>query len=57
MKEYQVVVIEIKTGETVKTLDCSTEKEAVKVDTGICYNLNHAEYSTDILHNGVSIYD
>ncbi len=47
----KVEIVEFKTGEVVKTIDCEGRslREVNKVDDGVNINLNHKEYFTRIV--------
>lgn len=45
---FIVKVIEKSTGIVEKVIGCKSEKEADRVEAGLLYNLNHAEYRTEI---------
>jgi len=44
----KVEVIEDATQEVVKSIECSSERDADRVAQGLMINLNHAEYSVRI---------
>lgn len=45
---WRVIIVERKTGKVVETIPCGSLYEAEKVERGICINLNHEGYNTDI---------
>jgi hypothetical protein len=46
---YHVEIVSYATGEVVKRLKASSERQAEKVDRGININLNHDEYYTRVV--------
>lgn len=45
---YRVEVVEDATGAVVKSIGCVTQRQAERVEGGLCINLNHERYSTRI---------
>lgn len=45
---WQVIIVNRKTGETVETIPCSSQRNAERVEEGVQINLNHEMYCTDI---------
>lgn len=46
--KYFVEVINKKTGEVEKSIECKSEREADRVDTGLSINLDHKEFRIEI---------
>ncbi len=47
--KYIVRVIFDETGEIVKQFPCDSENKAEKIESGLQINLNHEQYSTEII--------
>jgi len=47
--KYYVEVVRYEDGNVVKRIECSSERNADKVDRGVNINLNHDEYYTRII--------
>jgi len=46
----KVVIKSYETDEIVKEINCSSERQAEKVDDGININLDHEKYYTEIIN-------
>lgn len=48
MTKFKVKVINTETGEAVKTLEASSQRQAERLEDGLNINLNHARYHTEV---------
>ncbi len=50
--KWFVEIVEFKTEQVVKRIECASERQADRVDGGANINLNHEEYFTRIVSEG-----
>jgi hypothetical protein len=49
MPKFKVQVIERKTGEVIKEIECASERSANKVEDGMLINMNYESYYTQVV--------